>query len=434
MIGLKEINQRKLTISVIGLGYVGLPTAISFFDLGFKVNGIDISSRVIEKLRRGEDPLIDSTSKLVIPLESENWNVSEEYGTNIDESDIIIITVPTPIDENDSPNLEFIYSATREVLENISSPGKVVILESTVFPGVTREIIGGLAEKMEREIILAYCPERVSPGDSENTVSNVSRVIGCDNREMGESLAFLYSQITGGGCTFVGKVEVAEAAKLIENVQRDIDIAFTNELAILLPKIGIDVEEVLEAASTKWNFHRHSPGIGVGGHCIPVDPYYYISLSSRLGEKSEISRSARMVNRRMPTYAAGEICEILADAGGSRCLILGYSYKPELGDCRETPVRPLIQNLLESGIEVYLFDPNISESDVPEGVVWVENPLNLENDLVVIATAHRQIIELDWSTMLEECTTKTIYDGRRSFSRPVMENEGWKYRGIGVPK
>ena len=115
-------------------------------------------------------------------------------------------------------------------------------------------------------------------------------------------------------------------------------------------------------------------------------------------------------------------------------MILGYSYKPELGDCRETPVRPLIQNLLESGIEVYLFDPNISESDVPEGVVWVENPLNLENDLVVIATAHRQIIELDWSTMLEECTTKTIYDGRRSFSRPVMENEGWKYRGIGVPK
>ena len=431
---ISDVNSRELVISVVGLGYVGLPTAISLHNLGFKVNGIDISEKIVNSLRMGMDPLNDSTSELEIPVESEKWSVSESFGENIGESDIIIITVPTPIDNNDSPNLEHVRSASMDVLRNITSSGKVIILESTVFPGVTREIIGGIADEMGKNAILAYCPERVSPGETGNSVSNVSRIIGCDNEEIGKTLASLYSEMTSGGCTFVGKIEVAEAAKLIENVQRDIDIAFANELSIVLPMIGIDVEDVLEAASTKWNFHRHKPGIGVGGHCIPVDPYYYISLSERVGEISKISKSARELNRRMPEFAADEIWKILGEGRGRRALVLGYSYKPELGDCRETPVEPLIKNLQEKGVSVILFEPNISKDEKTEGAEWCENPLDVVCDIVIIATAHRCIVDLDWEKMLEGCTTKIIFDGRRVLCKDNMQEIGWDYKGIGVPK
>jgi len=434
MISVNDIDDRRLIISVVGLGYVGLPTAVSLHNLGFKVNGIDISKRIIDSLLRGNDPLSDSTSELEIPVDSERWHVSNNFGENIAESDIILITVPTPIDSDDLPNLEYVRAASMDVLRNINSAGKVIVLESTVFPGVTREIIGGLSEELGKEVTLAYCPERVSPGDRRSSVNNVSRVIGCDDERMGKALAGIYSEITSGGCTFVGKIEVAEAAKLIENVQRDIDIAFANELSIILPKIGIDVEEVLNAAATKWNFHRHKPGIGVGGHCIPVDPYYYISLSEKVGEVSNISKSARELNRRMPEFAANEILNILNGEGEKKVLVLGYSYKPELGDCRETPVLPLITKLQENGASVALHDPHISKEEIPKDTEWCENPRGINVDIVIIATAHQSIIDLDWEEMLQGCSTKTIFDGRRVLSKNKMQEIGWIYRGIGIPR
>jgi len=429
-----EIINRELTITVVGLGYVGLPAALAFHELGFKVNGIDISERVIESLHNGVDPLVDSTSELSIPVNSENWNVTSSYGEEIKDSDVIIITVPTPVNSSLEPNLEFIESAANEVINIINDDRTVVILESTVFPGVTRRIIGGLANDLGKEIVLAYCPERVSPGDSSSSVNSVSRVLGCDDEEYGAILAQLYSEITSGGCTYVGKIEVAETAKLIENVQRDIDIAFANELAIVLPGIGVDVEDVLKAASTKWNFHRHTPGIGVGGHCIPVDPYYYISFVEKMGGNSMISKSARAINRRMPEFASKEILEILEGHRSPKSLVLGFSYKPELGDCRETPVLPLILNLLNSGVRVTLFDPIVSMDEIPEGVEWTDNPIDLETDLVILATAHESILNLNWAKMLERCSTKTVYDGRRRLNKSDLEEMGWEYRGVGVPK
>ncbi len=313
-----------------------------------------------------------------------------------------------------------------------------MVLESTVYPGVTREILGeirddiGLSEGSD--VTLAYCPERVNPG-TEMGVKNVARVIGCDNIDVGIKLAKMYSHTTNEECKYVGKMEVAEASKLVENLQRDIDIALANELAIILPRIGVDVEQVLAAAETKWNFHRHSPGIGVGGHCIPVDPYYYISIADSVGYESSLSKSAREVNEGMPEFACEEISEIILKEGLARkVLVLGYSYKPELGDIRETPVRDLVNGLLERGLEVLIWDPVVSKEDFPKGTTIVDSPYDTsELGLLVLATAHEEVLSLDWEALSQENSKPTVYDGRRALDKEMMENLGWEYFGIGLP-
>ena len=207
---------------------------------------------------------------------------------------------------------------------------------------MTRKVLGELCESMglNNDIVtLAYCPERVNPGDFERGIESVSQIVGCDDQVVGSQLARLFAKITNESSTYVGKMEVAEASKLIENVQRDIDIALANELAMVLPRIGIDVEEVLAAAATKWNFHRHTPGIGVGGHCIPVDPYYYIELSEKAGFPSLLASASRKINNSMPENSADEILTILSGKTKPRVLILGYSYKANVGDTRRDSCR-----------------------------------------------------------------------------------------------
>ena len=239
-----------------------------------------------------------------------------------------------------------------------------------MYPGITNKIADEIAEVLflnpEEDFSLAYSPERISPGDIGKSASDVARIVGSNDPMVGAELAEMYSKITAGGCTHVGPIEVAEAAKMVENTQRDIDIAFVNELAVVLPKMGVDVRDVLDAAETKWNFHRHDPGIGVGGHCIPVDPYYYIQFSEMAGSKSMMSPIAREINESMPKHAAGIISSKLPDRGG--ILILGTSYKPNVGDIRETPVFPLIRELLEAGFRVHAWDPINQEDDyLPNG-------------------------------------------------------------------
>ena len=432
-----EKNYKK--IGVIGLGYVGLPTAIAFFENGFKVVGIDIVRDVIDKIQRGESPLIDSSENLSIPPESERWSVSSDFRA-ISDCDIILITVPTPVSQEKKPDLKFVKSAARSVMENLDrGANKVLVLESTVYPGVTREILGGIRDDIGlsegSDVTLAYCPERVNPGTAMG-VTNLARVIGCDDVEVGNSLAKIYSQTTSGQCKYVGKMEVAEASKLVENLQRDIDIALANELAVVLPRIGVDVEEVLAAAETKWNFHRHSPGIGVGGHCIPVDPYYYISIADSVGYESSLSKSAREVNEGMPEFACEEISEIISrEQVAGRVLVLGYSYKPELGDIRETPVSDLVKGLLKRGLEVLIWDPIVSSEDLPEEAIILDSPYESRDcGIMVLATAHEEVLNLDWEMMKREDIKPIIYDGRRVLDREMLESLGWEYYGIGLPR
>ena len=434
--------KSELAICVVGLGYVGLPTAVAFYNSGFKVFGIDTNLSKISQLKSGIDPLVDESSHLAIPTESELWGVSTEYSSFISKSDIVIITVPTPTTDDKRPDLSFIESASRCTLQNIdSSRGTTIILESTVYPGVTREVFTRICDEeklvLGEDLEIAYCPERVSPGDHGKGVSGVARVVGCDNPEKGKMLADLYGEITQEECRYVGPMEVAEAAKMVENVQRDIDIALSNELSKVLSKIDVDVEDVLSAAETKWNFHRHTPGIGVGGHCIPVDPYYYISLAESVGVESLVSKAAREINESMPRHCATEINDIMEARNNPRkVLILGYAYKAQVGDVRETPVKELASKLQEFGNEVFVWDPLVEKGEVPGSIDLVDDPYEcVDVGVVILATAHREVMKLNWERLKKifNCCSPIIYDGRRVLDQSEFQEGGWTYTGVGVP-
>ena len=436
---MQKIDRKEIKISVVGLGYVGLPTALNFHKAGFSVVGVDISEKVVESLKNRDLHLSDSSFTEKIPIEGNSWKVTTDF-SEISLSDVVLITVPTPVNEDRTPNLTYVNSSISSVLDNIDRRKKtIVVLESTVFPGVTRQVIERLsAEKgveIGEEVVPAYCPERVDPGPGGREIQSVAQIVGCDDPEVGKFLASLFSRITSEESTYVGEIEVAEAAKLIENVQRDIDIALANELSIILPKIGLDVEQVLDAASTKWNFHRHKPGVGVGGHCIPVDPYYYIDLAESIGESALLAIASRKINSRMPDFSAQQINDIFkGNLSKRKLLFLGYSYKPGLGDTRETPVEEMTRKLSDMGSEILIWDPLVETEDFPDWALIVEDPYDLENvDMVVLTTAHREVIELDWDELMRVCKKATVYDGRRVLDESKLVNSGWAYFGVGLP-
>ena len=368
--------------------------------------------------------------------------MTTEFKDAVSDSDVVLITVPTPVNPDNSPDLSYVEAASESVISNISPGSKTaVVLESTVYPGVTRKVLGGLCSKFglseNEDLIIAYCPERVNPGDFERGIESVAQIVGCDDKEWGRWLADLFAKITDESSTYVGKIEVAEASKLIENVQRDIDIAFANELAMVLPRVGIDVEEVLAAASTKWNFHRHTPGIGVGGHCIPVDPYYYIELSEKAGFPSSLATASRKINNSMPINTADEILGILENVDRPRVLVMGYSYKANVGDTRETPVSPRVNRLKNSGCEIIIQDPLVNTEDLPDWVEEFVNPTECKSiDLVVLATPHQEFEYANnilWESIKEIMNKPRVYDGRRVLPRQKMESDGWEYHGVGNP-
>ena len=427
------------SVGVVGLGYVGLPTSIAFYNANFRVRGVDVSTAVIDMLKEGASPLVDQTEVLSIPEESERWSV----GLNCDileDCEVILITVPTPVTSNKEPDLSFVEAASRSVLRSIPrGRNRVVVLESTVYPGVTRNLLGGVCEEIGlvigSDVTLAYCPERIDPG-TDMGVGNIARVVGCDDPMIGESLAEMYGKTTSAESIYVGKMEVAEASKMVENLQRDIDIAMVNELAQVLPKHGVDVEEVLQAASTKWNFKRFTPGIGVGGHCIPVDPYYYIQLARDAGMEPLLALSARNINESMPRVSAFEISEIIrrkkSETGGS-VLLLGYAYKANLGDTRETPVEDLADELIGLGIKPIIWDPLVQSDEVPDRFERIDSLKACPSvDCVVISTAHRQVLEIDWESLKDFSGCSSIYDGRRAMNKDVMSKLGWNYSGVGA--
>jgi len=433
-------NNKHMKITVVGLGYVGLPTALAFHRAGFSVTGIDVSDSVIEILNRGEHHLVEETSNLEIPVMSERWNVTTKFKGSIEDSDLILITVPTPITSDKKPNLSYVEAACKSVLENITKGKTTIILESTVYPGVTRNVLTQISDEIGLEVGIdfnfGYSPERVSPGDVGRSSAEVAKIVGMDDEVKGYELAEIYSKITSGGCTYVGSPEVAEAAKLIENTQRDIDIAFANELAIVLPKMGLDVEDVLNAASTKWNFHRHTPGIGIGGHCIPVDPYFYIEISEKLGFKSLMSTAARNMNNKIEDYSANVIMDLMDKHNLEDLVFLGYSYKPNVGDIRETPVEKICKEIFEKrSINPFIWDPLINKKDIPNWINFLEDLDELSNRdaLIVIGTAHQVVIEIDYSELKERIRKPVIYDGRRALNLDNLEKQGWAVYAIGKP-
>ncbi len=433
-----------LTVGIIGLGYVGLPTAIGFHDAGFTVWGVDISQRTVDMVKRGENPTGDPDVNDIIPTPgAERWHITTSTADAVPHCDVILVTVPTPVTEDLKPDLTYVQKAGRAVFESLKKGSRtIVVLESTVYPGVTAQTwlpeIEDLGLDIGVDVEIAYCPERFNPGDPAHGVRQVARVIGCSNPDIGDGLVGLYSRLTTEDVRYVGKLEVAEASKVIENVQRDINIALVNELARIFPVMGVDVEDVLSAAATKWNFHRYTPGVGVGGHCIPVDPYYMIQRAADVGVPAELIAAARAVNRTMPIHVAGVLNEILYKAGvpsgEGKILLLGWSYKAEVGDPRETPAEPLTKALQSKDIAVAAYDPHLDAGDFPEGV-GVVTDINMAEgyDLAVLVTAHQACKDIDWASLASRMRNPIIYDGRRVLDLKVLESQGWQIHAVGMP-
>ncbi len=437
-------RNRELIVTVVGLGYVGLPTLMGFYDSGFNVRGIDKSPDVIQRLNSGKTPLIDDVLETTIPHPlSERWSLTTNFDEAIPDSDIVIVTVPTPIDENLKPNLSYVKNAGINIFDNIKKGSKtIVVLESTVYPGVTKQIWLPLLEErnliVDEDVVISYCPERFSPGDPKHGVRQVARVIGADHEIIGKDLVEFYSCLTEGDVSYVGKIEVAEASKVVENVQRDINIALVNELARIFPELGVDVEDVLTAAESKWNFHRYTPGVGVGGHCIPVDPYYLKQRAEDVGVPAELISAARSVNRSMPKYVSNTISKILSENNcnieEARILFLGWSYKPKIGDIRQSPAMELAKFLKEKHADIFVIDPYINYDNLPDYVNKIEDLMDVEKiDIIVMNTAHPEFESIDWNKLMKKMRNKIIYDGRRVLPVTELEQLGWIVHAIGKP-
>lgn len=340
-------------IAVIGLGYVGLPLAVALAN-HFTCTGFDISARRIGELRNGHDATGEiSPERMRLSLLKLTDKADDIRG-----ADIFIVTVPTPVDDNNTPDLTPLQTAC-EILGPVMAPGAVVVFESTVYPGLTEDECGPALErasglKAGRDFFLGYSPERINPGDKQNTVDKITKVVAGQTPEVLALLADMYGRITTGGVFRAASIKVAEAAKVIENAQRDINIAFINEIATIFGRLGISVYDVLEAAKTKWNFLPFSPGL-VGGHCIGVDPYYLAHLAeAKLGYHPRVILAGRDTNEGMGGYIAATIAEQLKP--GAHILMLGFTFKENVPDLRNTKVIDVIRGLEARGMHVDVHD------------------------------------------------------------------------------
>ena len=377
-------------IVVIGLGYVGLPVAVALARK-YEVVGFDIDSSRIAELRAGHDRTreIDGNALAVSTLGL------TENPADCRAADIYIVTVPTPVDSANQPDLTAILSATR-MIAGVMDPAKrpTIIYESTVYPGVTEDICGGELERVGnyqrgRDFRLGYSPERINPGDRTHSIDTITKVIAAEDAEVLEQMAELYGSITSGGVFRAASIKAAEAAKAIENAQRDINIAFMNEVAQILSKIHVSVWDVLAAARTKWNFLPFEPGL-VGGHCIGVDPYYLSHLAQQLGHDPRVILSGRQTNDDMGGWIADTLHQLL-DGNARRVLILGLTFKEDVPDLRNSRAFDLVTRLRELGHRVDVADPLADQAELQrEHQLSVMEPGTKRYDLVIGAVAHSQ--------------------------------------------
>ena len=374
----------KAIVCVIGLGYVGLPLAKAF-SKSLKVIGFDIDREKLGELNKN--------------THNENL-IFTDKAEEINQADFIIICVPTPVTKSKEPDLSYVEEAARIAGQNMKK-GSTVILESTVYPGVTEEIVKPILEnesglKCGRDFKIAYSPERINPGDKEHSIDKITKVVAGMDKETTKLVAKLYRMITP--YIFCAKdIKTAEAAKVIENIQRDLNIALMNELATIFEKMGLSTKDVLSAAATKWNFQHYSPGL-VGGHCIPVDPYYLVYKSRELGYQPQVILAGRAINDNMPKHIAEMTIRALNDAGkvtkDSKILIMGLTYKEDVADARETPVKELIKELQKYGMELFGYDPVLKDIENEFGIQVVSNLKEIKVDGVILAVAHEAFKEV----------------------------------------
>lgn len=422
------------TVCVVGLGYVGLPLAIEFDRAGKSVIGFDVDPAKVSDLASGVDPTGDVTDEGVAASDV----LFTTDATHISDADYVIVTVPTPVDSMENPDLSFVESAAETVGAHIS-PETTVVLESTVYPGATESVLVPALEAesgytVGDDIFVGYSPERASPGDTGRGVRNVVKVVGANSEAVREKLADLYGSIVDAGIHRAPDIETAEASKVIENVQRDMNIALVNELAIACDHMGLTTKDVLEAAGTKWNFHDgYSPGF-VGGHCIPVDPFYLTYQSKREGFSPKLVLQAREINEYVPVHAARKTVKTINNSGrvlqDTRLLVLGLAYKPGVGDIRSSEVDSMIEELDEYDIECVGYDPH-ADTEASRDVFGIEVTETADFDQydgVVVATAHEEFAEYDLGEMAAALGTDPVMvDVADVFDADEAADHGFQY-------
>ncbi|MDP5132661.1 MAG: Vi polysaccharide biosynthesis UDP-N-acetylglucosamine C-6 dehydrogenase TviB [Paraglaciecola sp.] len=393
------LNLNKTNIAIIGLGYVGLPLAVEF-GKHYETIGFDINTSRINELKTGQDHTLEVSG------EELSQAIKLSYSNQIDDlkkANVFIVTVPTPIDEHRQPDLTPLIKAS-ETLGKVIKAGDVVIYESTVYPGATEEDcipvierISGL--KYNVDFFAGYSPERINPGDKEHRVTTIKKVTSGSTPEVAEFVDSLYRSIITAGTYKASSIKVAEAAKVIENTQRDLNIALINELAVIFNKLGIDTEEVLLAAGTKWNFLPFRPGL-VGGHCIGVDPYYLTHKAQSVGYNPEVILAGRRINDSMGQYVVSQLVKAMLKkrihVNGARVLVMGLTFKENCPDIRNTKVVDIISELKEYGVQAEVFDPwvDATEAQHEYGITPITEPETASYDAVILAVGHNEFKEL----------------------------------------
>jgi len=386
-------------IGIIGLGYVGLPLAVEF-GKHYPTLGFDINKERIAELMRGEDSTLETTGEELRAANHLTYSTDREA---LKACNTFIVTVPTPVGKNNRPVLTPLKGAS-DTVGTALKKGDVVVYESTVYPGCTEEYCVPILEqksglKFNKDFFCGYSPERINPGDKEHRLPTIKKVTSGSTADIADYVDALYGSIITAGTHKASSIKVAEAAKVIENTQRDINIALVNELALIFHRLGIDTEEVLKAAGTKWNFLKFKPGL-VGGHCIGVDPYYLTYKAEEVGYRPEIILAGRRLNDSMAEYVAGRVIKLMIkrhiQPSGARVLMLGLTFKENCPDVRNTKVADIVKELASFGCNVDVHDPWVNPHDARHeyGISPVAAPNRSTYDAIVVAVAHRQFVEL----------------------------------------
>ncbi|HXH99778.1 MAG TPA: nucleotide sugar dehydrogenase [Sphingobacteriaceae bacterium] len=412
-----------LKIAVVGLGYVGLPLAMAFAEK-YKVTGYDLNEDRIRSLIQGKDATLQISAEELYESKITFTSTSSDLAG----CSVYIITVPTPVDEFKKPDLSALFHASA-LVGSLLKKGDLVIYESTVYPGCTEEDCVPILEKesgltYNTEFFCGYSPERISPGDPVHTLKTIIKVTSGSIPAIAELVDELYTSIITAGTHKASGIKVAEASKAIENAQRDVNISFVNELALIFDKMNIDTSEVLEAAATKWNFLKFKPGL-VGGHCIGVDPYYLAYQSERLGYHPEVILSGRRVNDHIPVFIANKVVKLMLAKGmqlkNSRALVLGITFKENCPDIRNTKVIDIVNELEQFGLRVDIYDPLGSKNEV-----WNHYGLELVDDifanpyqLIILAVAHTEFLTIDYGRLKGSDTV--LFDTRSVLNRNLVD-------------
>jgi UDP-N-acetyl-D-galactosamine dehydrogenase len=424
---IQKIESCEIKVGVVGLGYVGLPLAVEF-GKRFSTTGFDVKATRIADLNNQIDRTLETTPEELAEATRLRCTCDVEA---LADCDVYIVTVPTPIDEGKQPDLTPLIAASATV-GGVLSVGNIVIYESTVYPGCTEEVCVPILEResgleFNSDFFCGYSPERINPGDKEHRLTTILKVTSGSSPEAASAVDALYSAIIDAGTHLAPTIKVAEAAKVIENSQRDINIAFVNELAIIFDRLGIDTLDVLEAAGTKWNFLPFRPGL-VGGHCIGVDPYYLAHKAQAEGYNPEIILAGRRLNDNMGRYAAARIIKLLIKQGhrvlNSRVLVLGITFKENCPDIRNSRVIDVVDELTEFGVQVDVYDPwaNKDEVEAEYEIALIDAPTpeqKAQYDAVVLAVGHDRFREVDLATFTKEQFVS--FDMKAFFDREAVD-------------